>query len=203
MTETADEPVMPENEQSYLENGFNNIVSFLDKFSLGTFLQVNNPGISRWAIVEIYTISKSLVLFIILATTFYKLSFIWIVPVYFLWETINYNCLHIFQAEKFKRKKSVGRNIILGFFNYLEIIFGFAIFYGHSDTIAPTASIIKPPLNFFDYIYFSTVTGTTVGYGDLIATGTLGHILVTTQIFIFIFFLAIFATYNLSLFINK
>ena len=36
--------------------------------------------------------------------------------------------------------------------------------------------------NFFDYLYFSVVTSSTTGYGDIIPSTKLARILVTTQI---------------------
>lgn len=43
-------------------------------------------------------------------------------------------------------------------------------------------SNINNKFNYFDYLYFSVVTSSTTGYGDIIPSTNLARILVTTQI---------------------
>jgi hypothetical protein len=47
------------------------------------------------------------------------------------------------------------------FFNYIEMVFGFAVLYSFTNKFN------KPLSHWFDSIYFSTVTSSTIGYGDL------------------------------------
>jgi hypothetical protein len=51
--------------------------------------------------------------------------------------------------------------MLLLFFNYIEMVFGFAVLYSFTNKFN------KPLSHWFDSIYFSTVTSSTIGYGDL------------------------------------
>jgi len=72
------------------------------------------------------------------------------------------------RAEKRgERYKPIGRErmLILLFINMIELMIWFAIFYGNFDCLY---SDKKELLNsFFGSLYFSTVTMTTLGYGDI------------------------------------
>lgn len=58
---------------------------------------------------------------------------------------------------------SYERMAILGFINYIELILCFASLYA----LFSSQIIGKRPLDWFDYIYMSTITQLTVGYGEI------------------------------------
>lgn len=79
--------------------------------------------------------------------------------------------------------KSPIRSIILLFFNYIEIIIHFASVYLLSLSIGNSGcqTPITCPL---EAIYFSIVTITTLGYGDIRPISRIGRILVSLQVLI-------------------
>ncbi len=187
-----------------LEKVINKVVKQLDRIFLGQYLQNKIKLANRVIFVDWYVTAKTILPLILLMFGVYHVKLIWILTLYLTLETINYNCFHIFQAKNFKTPKSLARNVLLGFFNYVEIILNFAFLYASSGCIRRTTVLeAKRAINFLDYIYFSVVTGTTVGFGDLIVVGNIGHLLVIFQVLILIIFITIFISYNLSLFINN
>jgi Ion channel len=85
------------------------------------------------------------------------------------------------------------RSLVLALFNYGETILAFSVFYLYFDCInwkcAPTAT---------QALYFSAVTATTVGYGDLTPVGPTGQRLVMFQLVIFAAFVVLFLTTFIS-----
>ena len=75
---------------------------------------------------------------------------IWIL-VYLILETILYIPTLIFASDLFARPRSYKRSMLLLFFNYLEVVFGFAVLYSSEDYIRPAFS------HWFDPIYFSFI----------------------------------------------
>lgn len=59
--------------------------------------------------------------------------------------------------------------IIVGITIYLSTAFLFSIFYKICNGISRNG--LNGKIEFFDYIYFSFVTQTTIGYGDFYPTG--------------------------------
>ncbi len=61
---------------------------------------------------------------------------------------------------------SAHRITLLVTFNALELMVLFAILYRSLAILAPTISLTNPPIeSFFDALYFSVITGTSIGYG--------------------------------------
>jgi hypothetical protein len=73
---------------------------------------------------------------------------------------------------------------------YLSLIPLYAIFY-----ISLPDNTISQAVNFIDYIYFSTVTITTLGYGDMLPQSSLGKIFTASQ--------SIFGITLIGLFLNS
>ncbi|MEC5165380.1 hypothetical protein RCH18_001108 [Flavobacterium sp. PL11] len=106
---------------------------------------------------------------------------IWIL-IYLFLETLFYNPTLIFASDKFGKPRSYKRSMLLLFFNYIEIAFEFATFYSVGNYLN------KEFTHWFDPIYFSIVTSSSIGYGDLYPVNPIGKFLVTTQFLtIFIF----------------
>jgi len=69
----------------------------------------------------------------------------------------------LYQKKKFKRIMS----------NMISSILGFALLYFISGKFATQYLNEKENLSFFNALYFSIVTQSTVGYGDLVPTNVL------------------------------
>jgi hypothetical protein len=79
------------------------------------------------------------------------------------------------------------RSIILLFFNFAEVIASFGVIYAAGNYLN------QPIQNWIDALYFSFITGVTIGYGDFYPINQDGKILVMLQIlstmaFLFLFF---------------
>jgi hypothetical protein len=88
--------------------------------------------------------------------------------VYVMLETILYIPTLIFASDLFSKPRSYKRSMLLLFFNYIEMVFGFAVLY------SLLISLTNHFTHWFDAIYFSTVTSSTIGYGDLYPIDPLG-----------------------------
>ncbi len=116
-----------------------------------------------------------------------------VILIWFMIETMMYVPTLIFASDIFSKPRSYRRSMLLLFFNYLEIVFGFAVMYINTNCIN------KPFLNWFDPIYFSIITSATIGYGDYYPVTTMGKFLVSTESLVLFVFIVLF----LNFFTNK
>lgn len=75
------------------------------------------------------------------------------------------------------------------FFNYSEIIFSFAVLYSSGNYLN------LPFYHWYDPIYFSVVTSSTIGYGEYYPVAPLGKFMVSIQALLFIFFVILFLNF--------
>jgi len=112
--------------------------------------------------------------------------------VWFLIETMLYLTTLVFASDIFTRPRSYRRSMLLMFLNYLQIVFSFGILYSLGNHLN------KAFESWYDPIYFSLITSTTVGYGDYYPISGYGKLLASTQIIIFfvvvVMFLNFFST---------
>lgn len=113
---------------------------------------------------------------------------IWIL-VYVFVETVFYIPTLIFASDLFSKPRSYKRSMLLLFFNYLEIAFAYAVFYSVGNYMN------RPFFHWFDSIYFSIVTSSSIGYGDYHPITPIGKFLVTTQALLFLFFIVLFLNF--------
>lgn len=104
---------------------------------------------------------------------------------YRLIDGLNYR-LCILYIDRYRRGwalRSLPRTLLLLVLNYGELVVGFAALYRWSGAIARSQCpgvLLATPL---DSLYFSSVTMTTLGYGDFAPVGDLGRRLVVSQLF--------------------
>ncbi len=113
---------------------------------------------------------------------------IWIM-VYVLLETVLYIPTLIFASDLFSKPRSYKRSMLLLFLNYIEIIFAFGVLYSCGNFLN------KPLNNWFDAVYFSIITSSSIGYGDYYPATTIGKILVSAQAILFLFFVILFLNF--------
>lgn len=103
------------------------------------------------------------------------------------------------------RHESVGLETILGSICvYVLIAIAFAGIYGGVNEVEPTgffAQKVEP--NNVDFLYFSVITLTTVGYGDLTPATSTGRVIVTFEAVIGQIFLVTLVARLVSLYGNK
>jgi TRAP-type C4-dicarboxylate transport system permease small subunit len=79
--------------------------------------------------------------------------------------------------------------MLLLFFNYLEIVFAYAVIYASGNYLNQAFN------HWFDAVYFSIITSSSIGYGDFYPITTFGRFLVSTQALLFLFFVVLFLNF--------
>ena len=113
---------------------------------------------------------------------------IWVL-VYLILETILYIPTLIFASDLFARPRSYKRSMLLLFFNYLEVIIAFGVFY----SLGQNTNI--PFAHWSDALYFSLMTSNTIGYGDYYPITTFGKFLASVQAMFFLSFVILFLNF--------
>ena len=137
---------------------------------------------------------------------FYPIHRSWLawLTVYIIIGAINYPLCIIFidRRRRTWKPQSFNRLMLLLFINYLQIITGFAYLYLNTATIIVTrcANTITRPCDAF---YFSLVTITTLGYGDMEPFDAMAKCLVMCEILIGLVFLTLVIATVVSLSIRN
>ncbi|MCB9251529.1 MAG: two pore domain potassium channel family protein [Flavobacteriales bacterium] len=116
---------------------------------------------------------------------------------YFLIETLLYVPTLIFASDIISNPSSYKRSIMLLFFNYLEIAFAFAVIYSHGHYLNMEFK------HWFDPIYYSFATLSTIGYGDYYPVTFIGKVLMCSQALIFLSFVVLFINFFSNKMISK
>ena len=139
--------------------------------------------------IEFYVLFKTFLPFIFLVTGFYQHIAAVVIASYLLIETICYVASLIFVSDVFVKPRSYRRNILMLFLNYMEISMCFAVIYASLHLLG------NRPYDMMDYIYFSIVTSTTIGYGDMHPASHLGQITVCVQAVMVVAFIVLFLNF--------
>ena len=150
-------------------------------------------GVFQELISDIYVLLKVCFPILILINSWQGSKIVIYILLYLMIETILYIPRLIFASDLFSRPRSYKRSLLLLFFNYLEIVFSFAVLYTCDNYLN------KPFTHWFDAVYFSIITSSSIGYGDYYPVTTYGKVLVSSQALIFLFFVVLF----LNFFSNK
>ena len=113
--------------------------------------------------------------------------------VYLLLETVLYIPTLIFASDMLSRPRSYKRSMLLLFFNYIEIVFSFGVLYSCGNNMN------HPFVCWYDSVYFSMVTSSSIGFGDYVPVTTYAKVLVSIQALFFLSFVVLF----LNFFSNK
>lgn len=139
--------------------------------------------------LDFYVLAKVLFPIFILINHWQSYNFAIYLMVYVLIETVLYIPTLIFASDTFSRPRSYKRSMLLLFFNYLEIVFSFGVLYTIGDNMN------KPFSNWFDPIYFSTISSSSIGFGDYYPITTYGKVLVSIQAMFFLSFVVLFLNF--------
>lgn len=139
--------------------------------------------------LDFYILFKVAFPLLILVNRWQENSIVICVMVYFLLETILYIPTLIFASDLFSKPRSYRRSMLLLFLNYIEIVFAFAVLYSCGNYLN------KPFAHWFDAVYFSIITSSSIGYGDFYPVTAFGKILVSSQALLFLFFVVLFLNF--------
>jgi hypothetical protein len=145
--------------------------------------------IKRNLSIDLFVLFKTFFPFFILYNQLVSNNILFVFVLWFMMETLLYVPTLIFASDLFHRPRSYGRSMLLLFFNYLEIIFGFAIIYSR------VAVMNKPFVSWFDPIYFSCITSASIGYGDYFPVNSIGKAMVSLQSVILSLFVVLFLNF--------
>ncbi len=134
---------------------------------------------------EAYVITKTIFPFVMLYYGLWDHKWLYILNIYLLIETFLHIFHKIFLPEHDKHKTH-NRSLILLFLNFIEVIASFAVIYAAGNYLN------QPVTNGMDALYFSFITGATVGYGDFYPVNSQGKTLVMLQIISTLSFLILF-----------
>jgi hypothetical protein len=124
---------------------------------------------SRKIYGELYVVFKTILPFIMLYHSLWHHQWLYIFNIYLLIETFLYVFYKIFLPEN-NREKLINRSVILLFFNFFELIASFGVIYA-------AGNYLNIPINsWVDALYFSFITGVTIGYGDFYPTSLYGKL---------------------------
>jgi hypothetical protein len=178
------------------DNGLEKIVRlFLSSSQLlfpGIYIKyiANKKGVEYEDLaLDFYVLLKVCFPLTILINHWQQYHWVVVILIYVFLETVFYIPTLIFASDMFSRPRSYKRSMLLLFFNYLEISFAFAVLYSCGNYLN------KPFLHWFDAIYFSIITSSSIGYGDYHPVTVIGKFLVTTQALLFLFFIVLFLNF--------
>lgn len=139
--------------------------------------------------MDFYILFKVIFPILILQNNWQTNNLIIYLSVYLLLETVFYIPTLIFASDLFSQPRSYKRSMLLLFFNYIESVLSFAVFYR-------TGNYLNAPLtNWFDAVYYSFVTSSTIGYGDYYPITQTGKIFTIFQVFLFLLFVILFLNF--------
>ena len=145
-----------------------------------------NSSYQRQQVIgEIFVLFKTLMPFFMLYFQLWHHQWLYFINIYLLVETYLYIFYKIFVPEH-NNPATHNRSLLLLFFNFFEVIGSFAVIYAAGNYLN------EPVSNWIDALYFSFVTGATVGYGDLQPITSTGKQLVILQIVSTLAFLILF-----------
>jgi hypothetical protein len=139
--------------------------------------------------MDFYILAKVVFPILILVNNWQTNDVVIYLLVYILLETVLYIPTLIFASDLFSQPRSYKRSMLLLFFNYLESVLSFAVFYRTGDYLN------MPLNNWFDAVYYSFVTSSTIGYGDFYPVSVEGKIFTICQVFLFLLFVILFMNF--------
>ena len=139
--------------------------------------------------MDMYILVKLSLPFFILVYKWQHFSLMIALMVYFLVETILYIPTLIFASDMLSRPRSYKRSMLLLFFNYIEIVVSFGVLYSCGNNMN------LPFITWYDPIYFSIVTSSSIGFGDYYPVTMFAKALVSIQALFFLTFVVLFLNF--------
>lgn len=139
--------------------------------------------------VDIFVLCKVAFPLVLLANHWQTNPFLFAILIWFMAETVLYVPTLIFASDSLSRPRSYRRSMLLLFFNYLEIIFDFAVIYSVGNFFN------KPFHATSDPVYFSFITSASIGYGDFFPVTPLGKLIVSCHSVVFLIFVVVFLNF--------
>ncbi len=107
------------------------------------------------------------------------------------------------QFLRYYNNKRIRNTLLRGIAIYLVIVFIFGTIFYLFDSLTLNTNNPNKQLSFFDFLYFSLVTFSTIGYGEIIPTGSAGKIIIVIESCIGLAYTPFFGGYLAYLFIQR
>lgn len=141
---------------------------------------------------DLYVVLKIVFPFMMLKWGYYQNPFIFFIIIWLFIETILYLSTLVFASDLFSAPRSYRRTMLLMFLDYIQIVISYGVIYTHGNYLN------KKFEHWYDGIYYSLVTTSTVGYGDYFPVNFKGKLILSSQLIIFfivvVMFLQFFST---------
>jgi hypothetical protein len=148
--------------------------------------------ITRNVANEFYVLFKTALPLFFLFSGLYKYTWVVGISVYLMLETAFYVAALIFVSDIFVKPRSYRRNILMLFLNFLEITLSFSVIYGGLGLLGSKVT------NVYDFIYFSIITSTAIGFGDVYPVNDTGKIIVCIHALMTVSFIVLFLNFFTS-----
>ena len=145
--------------------------------------------LTRKCAVEVWAILKPTVLCVLLCCGTAMAVAPWIATLALV-DLFTYLLGLLFLSRFYTSPVSVRRSLLLLGVNFLEFILGFAVLYAHFKVVFSSSGSVEDGPG--AVAFFSLVTASTVGYGDMIPHAGLGRTLASVQICAGLVFLSVF-----------
>lgn len=140
--------------------------------------------LARKLSVDVFVTLKLIYPMLVLALGWQYNRFVRLTVIYLGIETLFYIGGLMFLSDIYRAPISHRRSYLMFLMNYLEICLDFAVVYSGFGLVSHMDSSV-------DAVYFSCVTGFTVGYGDMVPTSDAGKFLVMVQCICSLFFITL------------
>ncbi len=147
--------------------------------------------LARKKTIEAYALAKPALLGCLLLANAFHCRTSALFATVFLVDLYTYLTGLIFLRRFYTSPVSAQRSLILLGINFVESILGFAVLYGFFGALQRSGDAVAP-IDALALAYFSLVTSTTVGFGDIIPICGGGRALVCLQIMASVVFLSVF-----------
>ena len=161
------------------------IVSFLFPILYIRHVSGKYGLMSRKIAIELHVILKLFLPSIFFHFDITNNPFVIFIAIYLMLETVTYLLGLIFLSDIYISPISNKRSFLLLLINYVEITMYFAMIY-HGLSLINEAS--TPIQN----IYYSFVTSTTLGYGEMLPNNEIGYVVVISQLLSMVLFVSLF-----------
>ncbi|MBK8614017.1 MAG: two pore domain potassium channel family protein [Flavobacteriales bacterium] len=139
--------------------------------------------------MEVFVILKTLFPLVVLYFALEHNAWIYFLVVWMMLETIMYIPTLIFASDVLPSPRSYRRSKLLIFFNYLEVVFSFAV-------IHMAGQYMNQPFQIWtDAVYVSFMITSTIGFGEFYPVTGMGKLMVSLQSIFYLSYIALFISF--------
>jgi inward rectifier potassium channel len=107
------------------------------------------------------------------------------------------------KAERYFHDKRIRNTLINGIAAYLLLVLFFGLLFYLTGSLTMSDANPAARLTFFDHLYFSLVTFSTIGYGEILPSGVTGKVIIVAESCIGLAYTPFFGGYLAYLFIQR